>query len=141
MFQRLSYFGKGLECFSKANDCSCLPSTQSIVKGGQFCKALGFDLGDLFPSAKWPQNVTGMRPKLESFHRQTDEILENVINEHKKEKYTKEKDDQGHNSGHFRCWSGIRSEELDMTEEFGVSVRRTDDLLLFLSVYHPLNVK
>jgi hypothetical protein len=55
----------------------------------------GFDLGDLFPSAKWPQNVTGMRPKLESFHRQTDEILENVINEHKKEKYTKEKDDQG----------------------------------------------
>jgi hypothetical protein len=31
-----------LECFNKANDCSCLPSTQSIVKGGQFCKALGF---------------------------------------------------------------------------------------------------
>jgi cytochrome P450 len=36
--------------------------------------------------------------------------------------------------------SGIRSEELDMTEEFGVSVRRKDDLLLFPSVYHPLNV-
>jgi hypothetical protein len=27
-----------------------------------------------------------------------------------------------------------------MTEEFGVSVRRKDDLLLFPSVYHPLNV-
>jgi cytochrome P450 len=36
--------------------------------------------------------------------------------------------------------SGIRSEELDMTEEFGVSVGRKDDLLLFPSVYHPLNV-
>jgi cytochrome P450 len=36
--------------------------------------------------------------------------------------------------------SGIRSEELDMTEEFGVAVRRKDDLLLFPFVYHPLNV-
>jgi hypothetical protein len=27
-----------------------------------------------------------------------------------------------------------------MTEEFGVAVRRKDDLLLFPFVYHPLNV-
>ncbi|CAJ2640009.1 unnamed protein product [Trifolium pratense] len=55
----------------------------------------GFDLGDLFPSAKWLQNLTGIRPKLDWFHRLTDEILENIMNEHKEEKYTKEKDDQG----------------------------------------------
>jgi hypothetical protein len=36
--------------------------------------------------------------------------------------------------------NGIRSEELDMTEEFGVAVRRKDNLLLFPSVYHPLHV-
>ncbi|KAL5077383.1 hypothetical protein RYX36_016367 [Vicia faba] len=55
----------------------------------------GFDLGDLFPSAKWLQRVTGLRPKLERFHRQTDQILENIINEHKEAKNTKAKDDQG----------------------------------------------
>jgi cytochrome P450 len=35
---------------------------------------------------------------------------------------------------------GIKSEELDMTEEFGVAVRRKDDLLLLPFVYHPLPV-
>ncbi|WJX37484.1 hypothetical protein P8452_25244 [Trifolium repens] len=159
----------------------------------------GFDLGDLFPSAKWLQHVTGLRPKLESYHRQTDQIFENIINDHKVEKYAKGKDDQGEvedlvdvllnyedgsdqdfsltkdnikaiimdifgaggeTSATTIDWamaemtrdprimkkaqaelpSGIRSEELDMTEEFGVSVRRKDDLLLFPSVYHPLNV-
>ncbi|KAL5096984.1 hypothetical protein RYX36_001311, partial [Vicia faba] len=55
----------------------------------------GFDLGDLFPYAKWLQHVTGLRPKLERFHRQTDQILENIINEHKEAKNTKAKDDQG----------------------------------------------
>ncbi|PNX97505.1 cytochrome p450 71d11-like protein [Trifolium pratense] len=57
--------------------------------------AAGFDLGDLFPSAKWLQHVTGLRPKLEGFQKQTDQILENIINEHKEEKYTKAKRDQG----------------------------------------------
>jgi len=36
--------------------------------------------------------------------------------------------------------SGIKSEELDMTDEFGATMRRKDDLLLFSSVYHPLQV-
>jgi hypothetical protein len=50
----------------------------------------------LFPSSKWVQQVTGLRPKLESFHRQTDQIFENIIKEHKVvEKHTKGKDDQG----------------------------------------------
>ncbi|XP_058788015.1 cytochrome P450 71D9-like isoform X2 [Vicia villosa] len=55
----------------------------------------GFDLGDLFPSAKWIQRVTGLRPKLERYHRQTDQIFENIINDHKGEKYRKSKDYQG----------------------------------------------
>ncbi|XP_058788018.1 cytochrome P450 71D9-like [Vicia villosa] len=57
--------------------------------------AAGFDLGDLFPSAKWLQHITGLRPKLERFHRQTDEVLENIINEHKEARYAKAKDDEG----------------------------------------------
>ncbi|KEH15784.1 cytochrome P450 family 71 protein [Medicago truncatula] len=55
----------------------------------------GFDLGDLFPSAKWLQQVTGLRPKLEMLHRQTDQILENIINEHKEARYGKLKEDEG----------------------------------------------
>jgi len=76
------------------NECKDQDKFISVVK--QSIKvAGGFDLGDLFPSAKWLQLVTGMRPKLERFHRQTDQILENIINEHKEEKYTKAKDDEG----------------------------------------------
>ncbi|ESW18600.1 hypothetical protein PHAVU_006G054300 [Phaseolus vulgaris] len=46
----------------------------------------GFDIGDLFPSATWLQHVTGMRPKLENLHQQADQIMENIINEHKEAK-------------------------------------------------------
>ena len=43
----------------------------------------GFDIGDLFPSSKWLQLVSRLRPKLERLQRQTDQILENIINDHK----------------------------------------------------------
>jgi len=39
----------------------------------------GFNIGDLFPSATWLQRVTGLRPKLERLHQQTDHIMENII--------------------------------------------------------------
>ncbi|XP_061371828.1 cytochrome P450 71D11-like [Gastrolobium bilobum] len=54
----------------------------------------GFDIGDMFPSAKWLQHVTGLRPKLERLHRKVDQILENIITEHKEKSKPKEgKDD------------------------------------------------
>ncbi|KAK2387017.1 cytochrome P450 71D11 [Trifolium repens] len=46
----------------------------------------GFYIGDLFPSAKWLQNFTGMRSKLEKVHRNIDRILEIIIDDHKETK-------------------------------------------------------
>ncbi|XP_027362879.1 cytochrome P450 71D11-like [Abrus precatorius] len=54
----------------------------------------GFEIGDLFPSATWLQLVTGLRPKLERLHHKMDQILENIINEHKEAK-SKSKHAQG----------------------------------------------
>jgi len=76
------------------NKCKDQEKFTSVVKESVKI-AGGFDLGDLFPSCKWLQHVTGLRPKLEKFHRQTDEILENIIDEHKRAKNTKVKSDQG----------------------------------------------
>ncbi|RHN40680.1 putative cytochrome P450 [Medicago truncatula] len=55
----------------------------------------GFNLGDLFPSAKWLQHVTRLRPKIERLHRQTAQILGNIIDEHKEARYGRLKDDEG----------------------------------------------
>jgi len=52
----------------------------------------GFYIGDLFPSAKWLQNLTGMRPRLEKLHEKVDRILELIISDHK-EKMSRSKDD------------------------------------------------
>ena len=43
----------------------------------------GFNLGDLYPSYKWLQNLSGLKPKLEKLHKQTDMILQNIIDEHR----------------------------------------------------------
>ncbi|KAH1054234.1 hypothetical protein AAZX31_08G315800 [Glycine max] len=55
--------------------------------------AAGFGIEDLFPSVTWLQHVTGLRAKLERLHQQADQIMENIINEHK-EANSKAKDDQ-----------------------------------------------
>ncbi|KAL2626883.1 hypothetical protein AAZX31_07G149900 [Glycine max] len=65
----------------------------SAVKEG-VTVAGGFNVADLFPSAKWLQPVTGLRPKIERLHRQIDRILLDIINEHKDAK-AKAKEDQG----------------------------------------------
>ncbi|XP_027342060.1 cytochrome P450 71D11-like [Abrus precatorius] len=65
----------------------------SVVKEG-VTVAAGFNIGDLFPSAKWLQLVTGLRPKLEKLHRKIDQILEDIIVEHKEAK-SKAKEGQG----------------------------------------------
>ncbi|MED6196648.1 hypothetical protein PIB30_049394 [Stylosanthes scabra] len=59
----------------------------------------GFSLGDFFPSAKWLQLVSGLRPKIEKLHGQTDQILQNIINEHKVAKSSKSKEGQGEVEG------------------------------------------
>lgn len=51
----------------------------------------GFYIGDLFPSAKWIQNLSGMRPKLEKLSQQLDRILEYIIDDHKETRSRRDK--------------------------------------------------
>ncbi|RHN51236.1 putative cytochrome P450 [Medicago truncatula] len=54
----------------------------SVVK--QLIKlAGGFYIGDLFPSAQWIQNISGLKPKLEKLSQQVDRILGHIITDHK----------------------------------------------------------
>ena len=46
----------------------------------------GFDLGDLYPSVKFLQHMSGLKPKLEKLHQQADQIMQNIINEHREAK-------------------------------------------------------
>lgn len=58
----------------------------------------GFDLGDLYPSAKWLQHISGLKPKLEKLHQQADRIMQNIINEHR-EAESRANEDQGEEVG------------------------------------------
>jgi len=62
------------------NKCKDQQEFISLVKEGLAV------LGDLFPSGRWLQLVTGFRPKLERLHEKIDRILENIIVEHKETK-------------------------------------------------------
>ncbi|OIW05382.1 hypothetical protein TanjilG_28848 [Lupinus angustifolius] len=55
----------------------------------------GFDMGDFFPSARWLQVLTGLRPKLERLQQKIDRIHENIINEHKELKLKAEEGQGG----------------------------------------------
>ncbi|CAK8570875.1 unnamed protein product [Lathyrus sativus] len=66
------------------NKCKVQEGLPSLGNGEAV--AGGFDIAELFPSAKWLQLVSGLRPKLERLHRQVDELLEKVIIEHKEAK-------------------------------------------------------
>ncbi|XP_054791994.1 cytochrome P450 71D10-like [Prosopis cineraria] len=48
----------------------------------------GFSIVDLFPSIKVLQVITGIKAKLEMIHRLNDEIIENIIRDHKERKAT-----------------------------------------------------
>ncbi|TKY47003.1 flavonoid 6-hydroxylase 1 [Spatholobus suberectus] len=54
----------------------------------------GFDLGDLYPSAKWLQHISGLKPKLEKLHQQADQIMKNIINEHREAKSSATEDQE-----------------------------------------------
>ncbi|KAA8544292.1 hypothetical protein F0562_022304 [Nyssa sinensis] len=45
--------------------------------------AAGFSIADMYPSVKMLSVITGIRPRLEEMHKRTDQILENIVNQHK----------------------------------------------------------
>ncbi|XP_027930342.1 cytochrome P450 71D9-like [Vigna unguiculata] len=73
----------------------------------------GFDLGDLYPSAAWLQNISGLKSKIEKYHQQTDQIMQSIVDDHRK---TKSSAAQG--QGEL-----VENDLVDvlMKEEFGLS--------------------
>ncbi|KAK3025574.1 hypothetical protein RJ639_040313 [Escallonia herrerae] len=64
------------------NKCRDAVDFLAIIKeGNEF--ASGFDLPDLFPSLKFVPFVSRMKPTLENLKHRMDNVLDNIINEHK----------------------------------------------------------
>jgi flavonoid 6-hydroxylase len=55
----------------------------------------GFELGDLFPSYKWLQHISGLKPKLEKLHKEADLIMQNIIDEHREVNKSRASEDHG----------------------------------------------
>ncbi|KAJ9139580.1 hypothetical protein P3X46_030304 [Hevea brasiliensis] len=53
----------------------------------------GFSPADVFPSFKFLLSITGEKSRLELLHRETDQILEDIINEHRASKALSKKSD------------------------------------------------
>uniref|UniRef100_A0A5B6Z7I6 Uncharacterized protein n=1 Tax=Davidia involucrata TaxID=16924 RepID=A0A5B6Z7I6_DAVIN len=50
----------------------------------------GFNIADMYPSVKMLSVISGMRPKLEEIHKRIDQILENIVSDHRqRDKKTK----------------------------------------------------
>ncbi|XP_027342819.1 cytochrome P450 71D9-like [Abrus precatorius] len=58
----------------------------------------GFDLADLYPSAKWLQHISGTKSRLEKLHQKADNILQMIISEHREFK-SRAKEEQGEEVG------------------------------------------
>ncbi|KAK7266620.1 hypothetical protein RIF29_19269 [Crotalaria pallida] len=48
----------------------------------------GFDLEDLYPSAKWLQRISRLKPKLEKFFQSADQIMQSIIDDHRNSRTT-----------------------------------------------------
>ncbi|KHM99029.1 Cytochrome P450 71D11 [Glycine soja] len=64
--------------------------TEQVVKTSG-----GFNIGEFFPSAPWIQIVAGFKPELERLFIRNDQILQDIINEHKDHAKPKGKEGQG----------------------------------------------
>ncbi|KAK0600296.1 hypothetical protein LWI29_013493 [Acer saccharum] len=70
-------FGK--KCKDQEKYLSLLEDTLKLADG--------FHIADLFPSIEgFLQWITGIKSKLEKMHKEADQILENIINEHRRDK-------------------------------------------------------
>ncbi|RZC65862.1 hypothetical protein C5167_009558, partial [Papaver somniferum] len=122
----------------------------------------GFDISDVFPSLKFLHVIGGMKPKLEKIHEKIDRIFGNVILEHKKNRITSTKNQttdhmqemeedlvdvllrlQENGELEFPITTDnikafILPEELDMSESFGATIRRLNDLCLIPVPYMTL---
>lgn len=54
----------------------------------------GFGIADLFPSVKLLHSISGMKPKIEKLHQESDRMLEDIIKDHKEAKLKKIGEDE-----------------------------------------------
>ncbi|KAK2431885.1 cytochrome P450 71D10 [Trifolium repens] len=111
----------------------------------------GVCIVDLYPSIKMFRWMSSVKAKLEKATRDLDIILQNIIDDHKSSHREESKDEDlvdkaviqdlftagGETSSGVVLWgmsemlpNGMKNEELDMTESFGLTVGRKYDLCL-----------
>jgi len=92
----------------------------------------GFDLGDMYPSAGWLQHISGLKPKLEQYHQQTDRIMQSIVDDHREAKSSAA---QGQGEQ-------VENDLVDilMKEEFGLSDSSIKAVILVRVFTSPINV-
>nr|AFK35275.1 unknown [Lotus japonicus] len=98
----------------------------------------GFNIADLFPSAKWLENLTRMRSKFEYLHQKMDRILETIIDDHKANSRTKEGQVEGGEEDLIDVL--LKYENSSTDQDFHLTIRNIK-AILFVSIYIDCLVK
>ncbi|KAM7502681.1 hypothetical protein LguiB_001585 [Lonicera macranthoides] len=105
---------------------------------GSISLAGGFDVADLFPSVKFLRVISGMKPKLEKLHREIDQILNNIIDDHLKTLASTKMEEEKHHEDLLDILLRLKESG---NLEFPITSNNMKAVMLvsiYLSIYPPI---